>query len=148
MTRMIVITQRTTVQATMNAVPEIPVWLSMPWAIGAANTMSAAAGPPSTTVAAMSGNARSRFGRNFLSAGASYATSSPVSSAAIPAEALQSATTMPAIRATSEALDDLLAALLTADVNTEDAPGGSALVSPLTSRLTVPAPICISPETP
>ncbi len=66
--------------------------------------------------------------------------SSPVSSAAMPPEALHSATTMPMISAVSEALSDRVVAEVTAWLNTPDAPGGSALFSPSTSRCTVLAP--------
>lgn len=66
--------------------------------------------------------------------------SSPVSSAAIPPEALHSATTMPMISAVSEALSDRVVAAVTAWLNTPAAPGGSALFRPSISRCKVLAP--------
>jgi hypothetical protein len=95
--------QRATVQTTTKTVPLTPTWPSIPEPIDWPRTMSAAAIPPSTTGPAMSGKARSRLGRNLRSTGTSYAMSRPVSSAAIPPDALQSATTMPTTTAVSDA---------------------------------------------
>ena len=63
--------------------------------------------------------------------------SSPVSSAAMPPEALQTAIATPRITAVSEPCDRPVA-VFTAAVKTSDAPGGSALSRPFTSLLTVP----------
>src|ERR1700691_2537912 len=68
--------------------------------------------------------------------------SSPVSSAAIPLDALHSATATPTISTVSEALSDRVVAEWTAAVNTPDAPAGKAVFSPLTSRCVVPLPTC------
>jgi hypothetical protein len=61
----------------------------------------------------------------------------------MPPEAPHSATTTPMMIATSEPADDRPAADSTAWLNTSDAPGGSAVARPSTSRCTVPAPTCI-----
>ena len=66
--------------------------------------------------------------------------SSPVSRAAMPLEAFQTAITMPAIRAVSELAEDRVVAEWTAWVNTPGAPAGSAVTRPFTSRCTVAAP--------
>ena len=63
--------QRTTVQTTVNAVPLIPMWPSIPFPIEAPNTISAEATPPMTTVASMSGSAYSRLATNLRSTGTS-----------------------------------------------------------------------------
>ena len=82
----------------------------------------------------MSGNARSRLARNSRSTGTSYATSSPVSRAAIPLDALHNATPMPMMTAVPEPFTGLPLADLTAWVNTPDAPAGSTVLRPFTSR--------------
>jgi hypothetical protein len=66
----------------------------------------------------------------------------------MPAEALHIATTTPMIRATTEPDDVRLVADWTAWLNTPEAPGGSALSRPLTSRVTVPPPTCTRLVTP
>ena len=134
--------QRTTVQTATNAPPATGAWPEMADPMGAPNTISAATIPPSTSVASISGTAYSRLTRNLRPAGASYAMSSPVWSAAIPPEAPHSPTATPMIRAGSEPFAGLLAADWTAVLNTSDAPGGSAVPTPCTSRCTEPAPRC------
>ena len=84
-----------------------------------------------------------RFGRNLRSTGTSYAMSSPISSAAMPPEALHSAITTPMIRAVSELCAVLVVADVTAVVNTSAAPGGSALLRPFTSLSMSPLPSLI-----
>src|ERR1035438_249212 len=66
--------------------------------------------------------------------------SSPVSRAAMPLEALQTAITIPRIRTVSELAEDRVVAEWTAWVKTPEAPGGSAVTRPFTSRCTVAAP--------
>ena len=55
----------------VNAVPVMPMWPSMPEPIDAPNTISAAAGPPRTSVASMSGIEYSRLAANLRSSGTS-----------------------------------------------------------------------------
>ena len=57
MIRTRVAAQRTIVQTTVNAVPLMTTWPSIPFPIAGPNTISAEAMPPMTTVASMSGNA-------------------------------------------------------------------------------------------
>jgi hypothetical protein len=68
--------------------------------------------------------------------------SKPVSRAAMPPEALHSATATPMIKAVSDPAAERPLAELTASLNTVAAPGGSALSRPLTSRVTVAVPRC------
>ena len=77
----------------------------------------------------MSGNARSRFAANLRSTGTSYAMSSPVSSAAMPPDALHSAITTPRMRAVSELAAERWVADWMAWLKTVEAPGGSAFSS-------------------
>ncbi len=68
---MSVSSQRSTVQAMMKAVPASGVWLSIAEPREALKTISAEAIPPSSTVASMSGKARSRVATNLRSTGTS-----------------------------------------------------------------------------
>jgi hypothetical protein len=67
--------------------------------------------------------------------------SSPVSRAAMPLEALHTATSTPTISAVVPAEARVLAVWTACD-KTPDAPGGSAVFRPLTSRWTVLVPVC------
>jgi len=66
----------------------------------------------------------------------------------MPLDALHRAMATPMITAVSEPCDDRLVAECTASVNTPLAPWGSAVVRPLTRRVTVPPPRCSGPVRP
>jgi hypothetical protein len=68
--------------------------------------------------------------------------SSPVSSAAMPAEALHTATATPMISAVSELAAELWVAEVMAWLKTFAAPGGSAFPKPATSRCTTLLLMC------
>ena len=68
---MIVSSQRATVHATTKAVPATGAWPLIAEPIEAPKTISTEAAPPSTTVANISGNARSRLAANLRSTGTS-----------------------------------------------------------------------------
>jgi hypothetical protein len=68
--------------------------------------------------------------------------SSPVSSAAIPPEALHTATATPMTRAVSELAEERWTAEVMAWLNTSAAPGGSAFPRPVTSWCTALLLMC------
>ena len=92
--------------------------------------------PPNTTVHSIRMSALSRFLRNFAFLGTSWATSRAVSRAAMPPDALHTATRMAIITVAREPLEVRVVADFTASVNTVPALPGRALLRPLTSLST------------